>query len=421
MTKRLGGKLQQHSRNITKTQLIPLLSARGGLVKGAYLLPVIITMGFTVAMFMTLDNPAAFKLTLGIYLALACYYFIYLSCHTYKPWYVLVGAALFTIAILETPLLELFVFVFRDILPGSQPGEEYHSFWKLFIRMLFGAGLMEELIKALPVFFARWLGTCCSYPLRERVGVWGPLDGILLGAASAVGFTLFETLGQYVPLTTNKVGIQYGTMVGELAGLQLLIPRMLSSVGGHMAFSGYMGYFIGLSVLNPGRTSILIGVGYLSSAVLHALWNSSSALGAWAMIASGGLSYAFLAAAILKARQITNKHGIGLGTSSTTMPPSPLLFALHLENYFIDLYLGKKITTSEIKSLASGAANRIVAEVNQNPRDPSILGLKNLSNSTWYVVTASSVSVRIMFGQSVRLTPGTRIHFGTVEGEICHR
>ncbi len=87
MTKRLGGKLQQHSRNITKTQLIPLLSARGGLVKGAYLLPVIITMGFTVAMFMTLDNPAAFKLTLGIYLALACYYFIYLSCHTYKPWY----------------------------------------------------------------------------------------------------------------------------------------------------------------------------------------------------------------------------------------------------------------------------------------------------------------------------------------------
>ena len=378
-------------------------------------------MGFTVAMFMTIGNPAAFKLTLGVYLALACYYFIYLTCHTYKPWYVLVGVALFTIVILETPLLEFFVFVFRGILPGSAPGEEYHGFWKLFIRMLFGSGFMEELIKALPVFCARWLGTRFSYPLRERVGVWGPLDGILLGAASAVGFTLFETLGQYVPLTTNKVGIQYGTGVGELAGLQLLIPRMLSSVGGHMAFSGYMGYFIGLSVLNPGHAIMLISVGYLSSSVLHALWNSSSALGPWAMVASGGLSYACLAAAILKARQITNKHRIGLGTSSATVPPPPLLFALHVENYLIDLYPGKKITTSEIKSLASGAANGIVAEVNQNPRDSSIFGLKNLSSSSWYAVMPSSVSVRIIFGQSVRLALGTRIHFGTIEGEICQR
>ena len=378
-------------------------------------------MGFTVAMFMMLDNPAAFKLILGIYLALACYYFIYLNCHKYKPWYVLVGVALSTIVILETPLLEFFAFVFRGILPGSELRDGHHSFWKLFFSMLFGAGFMEELIKALPVFCARWLGTRLSYPLRERVGVWDPLDGILLGAASAVGFTLFETLGQYVPLTTIKIGIQYGTGVGELAGLQLLIPRMLSSVAGHMAFSGYMGYFIGLSVLNPGHKGTLIGVGYLSSSVLHALWNSSSALGAWAMIAFGGLSYAFLAAAILKARQITDKHPVGLGTTPTTTLSPPPLFALHLGNYLIDLYLGRKITTSEIRGLASSEANGIVAEVNQNPRDPSILGLKNFSTSTWYVVMASSVSVRVVFGQSVKLTHGTRIHFGTVEGEICRR
>jgi hypothetical protein len=247
------------------------------------------------------------------------------------------------------------------------------------------------------------------------------LDGILLGAASAVGFTLFETLGEYVPFTTTRVGVQYGIGIGELAGLQLLIPRMLSSVAGHMAFSGYMGYFIGLSVLNPGRKSMLIGVGYLSSSVLHALWDSSSALGAWAMIAFGGLSYAFLAAAIVKARQINNKNRIGVGITPTTMLSLSVPFALHVKDYFVDLFLGKKITESEIKGLASGAANGIVAEVNQNPGDPSILGLKNLSSSTWYVVTASSIAVRIIFGQSVRLTPGTRINFGTVEGQICRR
>jgi len=64
--------------------------------------------------------------------------------------------------------------------------------------MFFGAGLMEELLKALPVLLAYVVGSRLSFPWRERIGVWEPLDGILLGAASAVGFTLLETLGQYV-------------------------------------------------------------------------------------------------------------------------------------------------------------------------------------------------------------------------------
>jgi len=67
----------------------------------------------------------------------------------------------------------------------------------------------------------------------------------LLGTASAVSFTLVETLGQYVPEMIRNGSLE-AVSVGELVGLQLLFPRILGSVAGHMAYSGYLGYFIGL-------------------------------------------------------------------------------------------------------------------------------------------------------------------------------
>jgi RsiW-degrading membrane proteinase PrsW (M82 family) len=78
--------------------------------------------------------------------------------------------------------------------------------------MFFGAGLMEELLKALPVLGLYFLGRLLYSPWRERIGVWEPLDGILLGTASAVGFTLLETLGQYVP---TSLTIQHCKRVRE--------------------------------------------------------------------------------------------------------------------------------------------------------------------------------------------------------------
>ena len=98
---------------------------------------------------------------------------------------------------------------------------------------------MEELLKALPVLGAMLLGNLLKNPWRDRVGVWEPLDGILLGSASAVGFTLLETLGQHVPNIIQNVTLQAGSDAGQLVGLQLLIPRILGLAAGHMAYSGY--------------------------------------------------------------------------------------------------------------------------------------------------------------------------------------
>lgn len=99
-----------------------------------------------------------------------------------------------------------------------------------------------------------------------------------------------------------------GEYAAQLASLQLLIPRVLGSVAGHMAYSGYLGYFIGLSVLRPQQGWLILGVGYLSASGMHALWNATGSIdrvGSVILALVGILSYAFLGAAILKARELS--------------------------------------------------------------------------------------------------------------------
>ncbi|MBE9119374.1 PrsW family intramembrane metalloprotease [Tychonema sp. LEGE 07199] len=291
---------------LTLTQLFPIASTGKQLSQKAYLYPGIATVIFVVSMFLAVGNSAAFNFLLSAYLAGAAYYFIYQLCGKHKPWWVLLGTALATVLILLSPLLIGFILVFREILPGRLPAEgEQISFLPFLIRMFFGAGLMEELLKALPVLGAMLLGNLLRNPWRDRIGVWEPLDGILLGSASAVGFTLLETLGQYVPNIIQNITLQAGPEAGQLVGLQLLIPRILGSAAGHMAYSGYLGYFIGLSALKPRKRWQILGVGYFSASALHALWNASGAVSVLLLALVGVLSYAFLVAAILKARALS--------------------------------------------------------------------------------------------------------------------
>ena len=290
---------------ISLTQLFPILSTGRQLTHKAYLLPGGITVAFVVLMFVAVGNPLAFNMLLAAYLAGAAYYFVYELCGKRKPWWILSGAAVFTLLLLMSPVLKLFVFVFRQVLPGDLPtGDTPVALPILLIKMFFGAGLMEELLKAIPVFAAYFLGTQLRSPNRERIGVWEPLDGILLGSASAVGFTLLETLAQYLP-EVYKATLSSGEGAAQLASLQLLIPRVLGSVAGHMAYSGYLGYFIGLSVLRSRRRWLILGIGYFTASGLHALWNTVGSISPVFLALVGLLSYAFLAAAILKARELS--------------------------------------------------------------------------------------------------------------------
>jgi hypothetical protein len=59
-----------------------------------------------------------------------------------------------------------------------------------------------------------------------------------------------------------------------------------------------------------------------------------------------------------------------------------------------------------------------VAVVLQHPSDPSIWGLKNLSEQKWVITTADNTVKDVEPGRSVTLAAGTRINFGRSEGEI---
>lgn len=297
-------------------QLFPVMGAtKGDLFQKAALVPGILTVSLVIALFTTIGIPVLFNFFLALYISGMAFYFIYRTCGKAKPWWVFIASGFGTMFLLVVPpFLWLFILVFRKILPGDIPDGTTPFFPILFINMLFGAGLMEELLKAIPVFgFMLW-GNMLKPPARERIGVREPLDGILLGAASAVGFTLLETLGQYVPGTVQEVTQRLGQGVGELVGLQLLIPRILGSVAGHMAYSGYLGYFIGLSVLKPKKRWQILGIGYLTASVLHALWNSVGSFGNIVQALIGVVSYIFLMAAILQARKLSPSRAQNFAT-----------------------------------------------------------------------------------------------------------
>ncbi len=302
--------------SVTFSQLFPIVSTGRDLTQKAYLVPGILTVVFVVLMFLSVgSNPIYFNLLLATYIAGAAYYFVYQLCGKHKPWWLLLGTALLTDLILLSPILDLFILVFRVILPGNIPDNPNEvNFFVLLVQMFFGAGLMEELLKALPIFVVYFWGTRLRSPLRERIGVWEPLDGILLGTASAVGFTLLETLVQYVPEIINSVSLQAGDGIAQVVGMQLLVPRILGSISGHMAYSGYFGYFIGLSVLKPSKRWKILLIGYLTAASLHALWDATGSINFLVLAVIGVVSYAFLAAAILKARALSPNRSQNFAT-----------------------------------------------------------------------------------------------------------
>jgi eukaryotic-like serine/threonine-protein kinase len=59
-----------------------------------------------------------------------------------------------------------------------------------------------------------------------------------------------------------------------------------------------------------------------------------------------------------------------------------------------------------------------IACVSQNPKNPGIWGLKNLSIEKWVATTADGSIKDIAPGQNITLAVGTKINFGRTEGEI---
>ncbi|MBI4864133.1 MAG: PrsW family intramembrane metalloprotease [Candidatus Riflebacteria bacterium] len=82
------------------------------------------------------------------------------------------------------------------------------------------------------------------------------------------------------------------------------------------------------------------------------------------------------------------------------------------------LVVGQRLGDTDITGLHSPAAGSAVALVSANPKDPSVLGLTNLSTASWTAEIPGKGPVSVPSQKSVRLDHGVRITFGSVTGVI---
>ncbi|OKH53433.1 hypothetical protein NIES2101_11325 [Calothrix sp. HK-06] len=284
-----------NNHHLSLTELFPVASKKFNLHQNGFFIPGIITVMFVVAMLVTRKiNELFFFYILAAYLAGASHYLMHKFCHKHKPWWLLVSVGLAT----GLPLLGGFH------ISTPKTGLQIVD---LIIKAILAKGFFEELFKALPVLLVYLLGTLLPSPKRELIGIWEPMDGILLGTASATGFALVETM-MHVHHEIESVS--------HFAGLTLLIPQILGDIFGQVAYSGYFGYFIGLSALKPGKRWHLLGIGYLTSGVIHSVAavatilqdkQQHTLLASIFLAVIGSVAYVFLMAAILKARQLSGR------------------------------------------------------------------------------------------------------------------
>ncbi len=434
----------------TKSQLIPLSTQWKQIFFKAHLIPFVILF---LALFL-LPNPALW--ILFFILAAGAYYLIYRLCGKTKPsWLPLVPAVM--AAIICYWFLGTFNSIFGVFLGGNQlPATQYWGampFSSLFYDVFFDVGLKEELMKAVPVLLIALLAPKIKASFARSLEIHEPLDGILIATGSALGFTMVETMMQYVPNAMTSGGFS--------AGLNLLIERVGADPAGHIAYSGYFGYFIGLAMMMRKNRWRTIGIGWLCAAILHTLWDSLTVTSVPLLLAVGIVSYAFLGAAILKARQISPSraqnfatqiyHGgeapppqafqpAAYGQPAQAAPPQafqPAVYAPpqapaptfstaptpHALTFFVAgqrllLTPGRRLTEAEMPGLLASAGNGVVAEVTRHPTDPNLLGLRNLSSVIWMASTPSGESREIPSGKTIRLAPGTSVQFASIRGEI---
>lgn len=104
--------------------------------------------------------------------------------------------------------------------------------------------------------------------------------------------------------------------------------------------------------------------------------------------------------------------------SSRTVSPPQSQFYLHVKRQVIPMTDGTCLSAREIPGLEPQGTDRVVAQVNHNPQEPTVLGLKNCSHRGWIATLATGEQRQVESGRSIKLANGTKINFGSVEGEI---
>jgi Ca-activated chloride channel family protein len=118
----------------------------------------------------------------------------------------------------------------------------------------------------------------------------------------------------------------------------------------------------------------------------------------------------------VQARTATNPSRSTSINTSTALIPDSLLLVIAWNQF--PLTVGTQFTGKHIAGLEPDAPGDLVAEVQANPQDPQVLGLKNRSRIAWQATNAAGIQLTIDPGRSVRIAAGTVVQFGRTEGKI---
>lgn len=204
-------------------------------------------------------------------------------------WRWLVGALFFT-GLVGIPVLlttHSFLPSFYNALPASE---------NVIVAMLgsiLHTGITEELCKIAPVLIY----------LAIRRQAAQPLDLVLIGVFSGLGFAAFENV-IYVGLSvdnafasTGEYGVG-GLVIGVQDAMINVLLRSLSLVFAHGVWSGIFSYFIAMAVATHKRFGALFLVGLATAATLHGTYNGmtqiQTTVPAIVVLASFVLFYAYL-------------------------------------------------------------------------------------------------------------------------------
>jgi RsiW-degrading membrane proteinase PrsW (M82 family) len=135
----------------------------------------------------------------------------------------------------------------------------------LFLFFFLVVGPVEETVKLLAV---RLL------PYRHE-SFDAVVDGAVYGAAAGLGFATIENalyISRGITMSGQVVG-QGG--LGELIGMGAGITALRALAGpGHVIYSAFAGYYLGLAKFNPDRRGPIVVKGLLIASLIHATYNS---------------------------------------------------------------------------------------------------------------------------------------------------
>ena len=313
-------------------EFLPGLTGFHRLRQRGLVLPILGFAALVAFLFGTTD-PDQFINVMGVGICLSIYVLLYRSCGQRKPW-IVVGGVMAAEAFIMMQLLPVYAFVFRRM-TGTNALAHSKDFLSALVGHFVAAGLMEELMKMTPVIVLIALAGRTKSGDVKRWGVTEPLDAIVYACAAATVFVLIETLRQYVPDQIRDVlnevaqrtnDPKFGAAMGYLQATQLAVARTLDSASGHLAFSGYFGYYVGLGLLRP-RHQIRYWIGgYVGAAAIHGLSNALALFESVPLtVAMNFVSVSFLAAVVLNARRISPTRDQNFATKayrSVSMPSS---------------------------------------------------------------------------------------------------